>query len=147
MCGKVTLRREQRIEPLSSHDGDLDYGRHDLHNPLRRYGVSEPPPDLGLLQFRSDYYAERHPRPSDVLLLIEVSDSSVAYDRSVRAALYAAAGVPELWIVDLNLRQVECRRNPGPDGYGEVQRIAADQRLAPLAFPEVALSVSEILGL
>ena len=75
-----------------------------------------------------------------------MSDSSVAYDRSVKAALYAAAGVPELWIVDLNLRQVECHRNPGPDGYSEVRQIAADGRLAPLAFPEGALSVSEILG-
>ncbi len=117
-----------------------------VQNPVRASDLSESQPDLGLLRFRSDYYAERHPRPSDVLLLIEVSESSVAYDRSVKAALYAAAGVPELWIVDLNLRQVECHRNPGPDGYGEVRQIAADGRLAPLAFPEGALSVSEILG-
>ena len=58
-----------------------------IQNPVRASDLSEPQPDLGLLRFRSDYYAERHPRPSDVLLLIEVSDSSVAYDRSVKAAL------------------------------------------------------------
>lgn len=117
-----------------------------VQNPVRASDLSEPQPDLVLLRFRSDYYSERHPRPNDVLLLIEVSDSFAAYDRSVKAALYAAAGVPEFWIVDLILRQVECRRNPGPDGYGEVRQIPADQGLAPLAFPGVALSVTEILG-
>jgi len=68
------------------------------------------------------------------------------YDRWVKAGLYAAAGVPELWIVDLNFGQIEAYRSPGPDGYAEVLSLGADERLAPLAFPDVSLAVKDILG-
>jgi Uma2 family endonuclease len=117
-----------------------------VQNPVRASELSEPEPDLGLLRPRSDYYAAAHPGPGDMFLLIEVAETSLDYDRSVKAALYAAASVPEVWIVDLNLGQIEVHRSPGPDGYAEVRSLGADERLAPLAFPDVSLAVRDILG-
>lgn len=117
-----------------------------VQNPVRASELSEPQPDLGLLRLRDDFYAEAHPGPDDVHLLVEVADSSLDYDRSVKAALYAAAGVPELWIVDLACRQIESCRLPGADGYREVRQVAAGGRLAPLAFPDVSLAVNDIVG-
>src|SRR5262245_33682707 len=63
---------------------------------------SEPEPDLALLRPRPDFYATRHAGPDDILLIIEVAESSIEYDRDVKAPLYAAAGIPEYWLVDLN---------------------------------------------
>jgi Uma2 family endonuclease len=117
-----------------------------VQNPVRASHISEPQPDLCLLRLRADYYEGSHPEPSDVFLLIEVADSSLEYDRSVKASLYAATGMPELWIVDLNRRQLESFRVPGPDGYSEVRTVSPGEHLAPLAFPEVALAVRDILG-
>ena len=70
-----------------------------VQNPLRVGARSEPVPDLLLLKPRSDFYRERHPMPEDVLLLVEVSDTTLSYDRDVKLPLYAQSGVPEVWIV------------------------------------------------
>jgi Uma2 family endonuclease len=117
-----------------------------VQNPVRANEWSEPEPDLGLLRPQSDYYAAAHPGPGDVFLLIEVAETSLDYDRSVKALVYGSAGVPEFWIVALNLGQVEVHRSPGPDGYAEVRLFGADERLAPLAFPDVSLAVKDVLG-
>jgi Uma2 family endonuclease len=81
-----------------------------------------------------------------VLLLIEVADSSLDYDRSVKAALDAAAGLQELWIVDLPHGQMESFRSPGPDGYGDVRQMRQGDQVAPLAFPEESIPLRDILG-
>src|SRR5665811_1663638 len=78
---------------------------------------SEPQPDIALLRARSDFYESRHPGPDDVLLVVEVADSSVGYDREVKVPLYAASGIPEVWVVDLEARTVETYRSPGSAGY------------------------------
>jgi Uma2 family endonuclease len=89
--------------------------------PLRLDALNEPEPDVLVLRSRADRYRDELPGPADVLLVVEVAKSSLDYDRSVKAPLYAAAGVGELWIVDLVNRRVEVRREPSADGYRRVE--------------------------
>lgn len=91
---------------------------------------SEPQPDIAVLRPRPDRYARSAPGPEDILLLVEVADSSLAYDRLRKIPLYAAAGVPEVWLVDLTNDRVEVHREPGPQGYGSVRTFARGERLA-----------------
>lgn len=90
-------------------------------NPLHISKFSEPEPDIIVARFREDEYVERHPRPEDVFLLIEVADSSLAFDRKAKTPLYAQAGIPEYWIVNLNDRQIEIFRSPAEGEYQEKQ--------------------------
>ncbi len=115
-------------------------------DPVRLSGTSEPEPDVSVLRPRADRYRRSHPEPADVLLVIEVADSSLAVDRGVKAALYAAAGIPELWIVDLAGDAVEVHRTPAADGYRSVERLARGSELRPAAFPDVAIAVDDVLG-
>jgi Uma2 family endonuclease len=82
----------------------------------------------------------------DVLLLIEVAESSLAYDRSTRLRLYAEAGIPEYWVVDCAAETVEVHRGPGPDGYGDVTLVAGTDTLALQAFPDVGLVATAIFA-
>jgi Uma2 family endonuclease len=117
-----------------------------VQNPLRLSGHSEPQPDLTLLKHRKDYYATAHPEPGDVLLLIEVAETSASYDRDVKVPLYAREGIVEVWIVDLEAEVVDVYRNPSQQGYGESRRIPLGQHISPQAFPNIALSAEQILG-
>lgn len=81
---------------------------------------SEPIPDIALLRPRADWYRNGHPGPDDVLLLIEVADTSLTYDREVKLPRYARAGIPEVWLVDLGGRRLDIHRCPAGHGYGEV---------------------------
>jgi Uma2 family endonuclease len=116
-------------------------------NPISLPGDTEPQPDIVLLRPRADRYAADDARPDDVLLVIEVADSSVRYDRLVKRPLYARAGIPEVWIVDLPGQAVEVCRQPGPTGYASVERVGREGTVAPQAFPDVRLAVVEILAL
>jgi Uma2 family endonuclease len=82
----------------------------------------------------------------DVLLLIEVADSSLAYDRSTKLRLYAETGIPEYWVVDCTAETVEVHRDPGPDGYRDVRLVAGAATLAPQAFPDASLRTTDILA-
>ncbi|RKT45872.1 Uma2 family endonuclease [Thiocapsa rosea] len=93
---------------------------------------SEPLPDIALLRPRPDYYRNAHPGPADVLLLVEVADSSLAYDREIKLPRYARAGIPEVWLVDLAGRRLDIHRQPTEAGYAEI-RTAAD--LSAIALP------------
>lgn len=103
---------------------------------------SEPEPDILLLAWDADETV--HPGPEDALLIIEVADSSLAFDRAVKAPLYAGAGVREYWIVNLPERVVEVHRDPGPDGYRHVTTAGSGQ-LAPVALPDFAVAVADML--
>ena len=107
---------------------------------------SMPEPDLLVLAPRADFYREADLRPEDVLLLVEVADTSLLYDREVKGPLYASAGVAEYWIVDIEGGAVEIYLDPAPQGYRRMQRIAPGTSFAPAAFPDLVLSVSGILG-
>ncbi len=118
----------------------------DAQNPLELDQASEPQPDLMLLAPRADYYASRHPRATDALLVVEVMLSSARYDREVKLPLYARAGVGEVWLIDVDSGTVEAYTEPGPHGYARRRAIDARGSLAPTALPDVILTGSELLG-
>jgi len=103
---------------------------------------SAPQPDLAWLR-RKDYTRER-PRPEDVLLVIEVADSSLPKDRGLKAELYAKAGITDYWIVNLPGRCVEVRREPRDSKYRQLEIFGIGQEVVPLAFPEITLSISDL---
>lgn len=117
-----------------------------VQNPVRLNDSSEPEPDFAILRGQPAEYLVEHPGPEDVLALVEVSDSTLVYDRTVKAPLYAREGVQELWIVDLEALAVEVYRSPGPAGYGEVQTMGRGQSLAFQAFPEISFTVEQLLA-
>jgi Uma2 family endonuclease len=115
-------------------------------NPVHLYDQAEPEPDVTLLRPREDFYAGKRPDARDVLLVIEVADSSLEYDRCVKAPLYARHGIPEYWLVNLVEGHVAVYRDPAPDGYRSVHIARPGEALRPLAFPDFVVSVDEILG-
>lgn len=117
-----------------------------IQSPVRVNKRSEPQPDLVILKPRADYYASKLPEPDDVLLLIEVMDSSADYDREVKLPMYALAGIPEVWLVDLNGERIEVYRRPTNAGYAESCIRSRGEALAPEAFADLVLKVDEILG-
>jgi len=117
-----------------------------VQDPIRLSEYSEPEPDLALLRPRADFYAEALPGPEDTLLVVEVMETSAQYDRERKLPLYAEAGIPEVWLVDLAAECIEVYRRPSPDGYEDVRRRCRGERLSPQAFPDVELAVDEVLG-
>ena len=106
---------------------------------------TEPQPDLALLRDRPDFYSSSHAEPSDVLLLIEVADSSVGYDRNEKLPRYAQAGIPEVWITVLPERIIEAHTEPMNGQYTHRHIYVPGDAITPGCFPDIALSVSEIL--
>jgi Uma2 family endonuclease len=115
-------------------------------NPLRLDEHSEPEPDLLLLKPRDDFYASAHPVPADVLLLIEVSDSTARYDREIKLPLYARHGVSEVWIIDLDAKLIRCFRKPHGNEYLEATASAEAGVMAVQAMPGVSIDLSGVLG-
>ena len=117
-----------------------------IQSSIRLGDDSEPEPDLVLLAPKSDY-AVRLPRATDVLLLIEVADSTVRFDREVKLPLYAQAGIPETWIVNLDAGHLEVYRRPGPKGYAESLTLQPGDSVEIEALPEAgALAVEDLIG-
>ncbi len=117
-----------------------------VQDPLRLSDLSEPEPDLMLLKPRDDFYADAHPGAADVLLLIEVADTSARYDREIKLPLYARHGVPEVWIVDLEARLLRLYRGPAGDVYRESSTTALPGLTAIAALPGVEIDLAQILG-
>ena len=107
---------------------------------------SVPEPDLKIIRRRSVPYKERQAHAEDVLLLIEVADSSLAYDRSIKLALYAEAGIAEYWIVNCPAESIEVYRRPEGSHYLDVQRVEGAATITLQAFPDVALTLAEIFA-
>ena len=117
-----------------------------VQDPIRLDELSEPEPDVVLTRYREDYYASGHPGPADVLLLVEVMDSSASYDRGTKLKLYARFGVAEVWLVDVNGDCVEVHRAPDSGVYTESLIRKRGQKVAPAALPDAELEVDAILG-
>lgn len=117
-----------------------------IQNPIHINEYSEPQPDIALLIPRSDFYAEAHPTSNDVLLIVEVSDTSLEYDRRVKLPLYASALISEVWLIDILKQRIEIHREPSKNLYQEIRYIQRGQSLSPLHFPAVSLNAEEILG-
>lgn len=106
---------------------------------------SAPEPDLALLKFRDDDYAAGYAGPEDTLLIIEVADSSLNYDRDVKAHIYGRAGIPETWVLNLPGDCIERFTEPGPEGYGEHAVLRRGGKIAPVSLPDVELAVEDLL--
>ena len=116
-----------------------------VQDPLRLGEYSEPEPDLMLLRPRADFYADAHPVAADVLLLIEVSDSTVRYDREIKLPLYARYEVPEVWIVDLNKRVLRLFAGPVDCEYTRISSSATPEPLAPLLLSLARVDLAPLL--
>ena len=115
-----------------------------VQNPVRLDEHTEPQPDLTVIRPRD--YREALPVPEDVMLLIEVSDTTLRYDRGVKLPLYARSGIREVWIVDLVGEIIERYTDPSGDGYQNVAQTRRGQRLEPITIPDLALDVDDVLG-
>jgi Uma2 family endonuclease len=115
-----------------------------VQHPLRLDEHTEPQPDLTVLRVRD--YRESLPKPEDVLLLIEVSDTTLSYDRGVKLPLYARAGIREVWIVDLPGEVIERHTDPSVDGYRSSERARRREEIKSAALPELAFRVEAVLG-
>ena len=116
-----------------------------MQGPVRLFDDSEPEPDLVIIPApppgRTDI-----PRPADVLLVVEVSVSSLAYDTGRKLKRYAAAGIPDFWVFDISGERLLVYRDPSGEDYGHKQTFQRGQSVAPLSFPALLVSVDEVLG-
>lgn len=113
-------------------------------NPVRLSEHLEPHPNLAVLRVRD--YTDSLPRAEDVLVLIEVSDITLSYDRNVKLPLYARAGLPEVWIVDLASEAIERHTEAAEDGYRLVRRARRGEMLESIALPALGIPVDAVLG-
>ncbi len=117
-----------------------------VQNSIRIDQYSEPEPDVAVLRPRDDYYETTLPSPADVLLLIEIADTSLAYDRGLKLPLYARAGITEVWIVDLTGDAIERHTDPADGMYRSVHRAARGKTITSSALPTLSLPVNAALG-
>ena len=116
-----------------------------VQGPVRLDPYNEPEPDLALLRPQVDYYASGHPGPPEILLLVEVADSSLAYDRDVKALMYARFGVPEYWLVDLNEKVLLRFGEPSGGVYHTIRKDGPGQFVAPHLLPACVVSIDDLL--
>jgi Uma2 family endonuclease len=116
-----------------------------VQDPVRLDDHSEPQPDLMLLKPIPDFYRKSHPRPEDVFLLIEVSDTTLATDRDQKLPAYGRAGIAEVWIVNLNEELIEVYREPHFTGYNSKTVLRAGDHASPRAFPDATVDVAALL--
>ena len=117
-----------------------------MQNPIVLADDTEPQPDVAVLRRRALPYKDRDASAEDVLLLIEVAETSLAYDRSTKLLLYADAGIPEYWVVDGTGEAIDIYRPPGPEGYRDQTRVTGTATLTLPAVPDVALTTTEIFA-
>ena len=129
------------LAPLASGQATLR-----IQNPLTLFEDQEPQPDVALVRYRADRYRTGHPRAADTLLVIEVADTSVESDRQRKIPLYARAGIPEAWLVNLPEDAIEIYREPTAGAYTTLRTARRGETVSPLAFPGLMLRVDDILG-
>jgi Uma2 family endonuclease len=123
-----------------------EFGQVRIQNPVVVAGRSEVQPDLVVAKPRPDRYRGSNPTADDVLLVVEVADSTLRFDRQVKLPLYAGAGVPEVWIVNLVAGAIDVFRRPNAGQYQENHLLKAGDQVSPAAFPDLTIAVSDILG-
>jgi hypothetical protein len=113
-----------------------------IQNPVQLGDYDEPEPDIVIAQKRS--YREAHPGPQDLLLLIEVADTTLKYDRDIKIPLYARCGIPEVWLIDIQNKRLEIHRQPGREGYQQILLPANTKSVSPLLVPEVSIRMAKL---
>ncbi len=114
-------------------------------DPIHLDDYSEPEPDLAIIRGTVLDYTDRHPRPSDIHLVVEVADSTLKQDCEIKDKLYAQGGIADYWVVDLKNRQIHIFRNPTPTGYTSHLILSEPSEISPLAFSHITLSLTAIL--
>ena len=117
-----------------------------VQDPIRLADDSEPQPDISVLRWRADRYAHAHPAPEDVLLVVEVADSTLRTDRNYKIPLYARAGIPEAWLVNIPGRRVEQHAEPVNGVYQIVRVWQRGETVQAHTLPELSLPVNDIIG-
>jgi Uma2 family endonuclease len=117
-----------------------------VQNPVQINDYSEPLPDVTLLKRRDDFYAQANPQPSDVLVIIEVADSSVEYDRDIKIPLYAGAAISEVWLVNLPGETIEIYTQPVVDAYRERRIVKRGESLTSKSIPSLFIDSNVVLG-
>ena len=117
-----------------------------VQNPVRLSELSEPQPDLALLLRRDDFYSQHHPGPADVLLVVEIADSSLRFDRDTKVSLYAVHGIPEMWLVDLRGRRLVRHRAPRQGSYTQVDEPDLEAPLEVSALSGVVVELQRLFG-
>ena len=117
-----------------------------VQNPVRLDDYSEPQPDVALLRWREDFYARAHPVPGDVLLIVEVADTSEEYDRQVKVPAYARAGIPEVWVINLEKEWAEVYARPVGGVYRYCRQVEAGEVATVQGLPAIAVAVEAFLG-
>jgi len=113
--------------------------------PIAPNDYNEPEPDIVVLRNRVQDYMEDHPGPADILLAVEVANTSLRADRTVKRAVYARAGIPEYWLMDVNGRTLTVFREPGPDGWASETTLTDADAVSPLAAPDAPIAVADLL--
>ncbi len=113
--------------------------------PLTLTPDSEPEPDIAIVHIDTKLYRDRHPSPTDVFWLIEIANTTLRRDRTLKAPLYAQAGIPEYWIVDLTQQQVIVQTQPQGDRYRSIQVFSRTEQIVPSAFPDVVVELRSLL--
>ena len=116
-----------------------------IQSTFRLSESSAPEPDLVVLKFREDRYYFGNADPSDVLLVIEVADSSLNYDREIKAHIYGRTGIPETWVLNLPGDCIERFLEPGPDGYAQHTVLRRGEKVSPVSLTDVELAVDDLL--
>ncbi|MDT4955035.1 MAG: hypothetical protein QOJ02_3173 [Acidobacteriota bacterium] len=115
-------------------------------NPLRLNDFSEPQPDIALLRWRDDFYRHAHPTPADVLFVIEVADSTVESDRLYKMPLYAKAGIPEAWLVNLPDEKIELYAQPANGAYQFIIEFKRGEDVQSHSIADLQVHVADVLG-
>ena len=116
-----------------------------IQNPIQLGDLSEPEPDFALLRPETDFYSTRHPKAEEVLLLIEVSDTTLRFDRTQKQRLYATYHIPEYWIVNLIDHCLEVYRQPQDGEYRQTMQLNAEDTIVPACFSDMQIQVGDIL--
>jgi Uma2 family endonuclease len=116
-----------------------------VQDPIRLTDFSQPEPDIALLRPHADNYSSRSPGPADVLLVVEVADVSLVHDRRRKLPRYAAAGIPEAWLVNLPRRSIEVHRQPQDGRYQQVMIFRTGEQISVLALPGVVVNVDDVI--
>jgi Uma2 family endonuclease len=117
-----------------------------LQDPIQLDDYSEPEPDIAVVHPQADFYADHHPNPAEVYLIIEVADTTISRDLGPKAKLYAAAGIPDYWVLDVTAQQVHVFREPQAAGYQRQLILGLQQSVSPLAFPGCTVTVAACFG-
>jgi Uma2 family endonuclease len=123
---------------------DLDRVMVRVQDPIHLGEYSEPQPDISVVHRRPDYYSGGHPEPEDIVLLIEVAESSLSYDREVKLPLYARSGIPEVWIISLQFQTVDIFRSPVAGHYTETFHLVSGETLTAVDIPEFKLPIGSL---